>query len=102
MNRLEAIRERLRRYTSDATNTDEKLEEGSISEWVMSSDGDMAWLLARVDELLVALESILRNHDASFEGREDIRAQYYSAHPHRENAYRKARKAIETAKGEQL
>ena len=60
MNRLEVIRERLKRYTSDATNTDEKLEEGSISEWVMSSDDDMAWLIERVDDLLGSLEYALR------------------------------------------
>lgn len=59
MNRLEAIRERLRRYTSDATNTDEKLENGSISEWVMSSDGDMAWLLEQADDLKDTLWQVL-------------------------------------------
>lgn len=98
MNRLEAIRERLKRYTSDATNTDEKLEEGSISEWVMSSDGDMAWLLERVDDLLEALQELgdwlaygLDKPDGAKPTADDMRRCREVAE--------KARKAIEKATG---
>lgn len=63
MNRLHAIKQRLAMYTSADTNTDEKLENGAIAEWTFHSDGDAAWLLARVDELLEASEAALAYFD---------------------------------------
>lgn len=72
MNRLEQIRERYERYTDLKTNTDEKLENGAISDWTFHGDDDMGWLLERVDELLEAciagldaLENILSSEFAT-------------------------------------
>lgn len=62
MTQLEIIKQRLARYT-DPGDTDEKLEEGSIVDWVNHSDTDMAWLVGRLEttEARVAtLEGALR------------------------------------------
>jgi len=61
MNRHSRIKERLRRYISEETDTDAKLEEGSISDWVLNSDNDMEWLLSVNADLLEALQALSSN-----------------------------------------
>lgn len=51
MKKLTAIKQRLTAYTDAATNTDEKLENGAIMDFVHYGERDVEWLLARVDEL---------------------------------------------------
>lgn len=61
-----------------------------------------ARLIAAAPELLEAMASLLREHDAVFAGRSDgAQDSYYNAHPGRAIAYRKARAAIAKATGEQ-
>lgn len=60
-----------------------------------------ARLIAAAPELLEALQSLLREHDAVFSRREDgAKDSYYNAHPGRATAYRKARAVIAKATGE--
>lgn len=59
MKRLDAIKERLAKVTDLDTDTDEKLENSAISDWVNYADADMAWLLRRMDELLTAGQKVL-------------------------------------------
>jgi hypothetical protein len=54
------IKERLRRYISEETSTDQKLEEGSIADWTLNSDNDMEWLLNVNADLLEALQEAMR------------------------------------------
>lgn len=59
-----------------------------------------ARLIAAAPELLEALKSLIREHDAVFAGREDgAQDSYYNAHPGRAIAYQKARAAIAKAEG---
>lgn len=50
-----------------------------------------------VKELVAACRGLLAQHDLSFEGREEMREQYYAAHPLREAAYKRARAAVSKA-----
>lgn len=55
-------------------------------------------LLNAAPKLLAALESLIREHDAVFAGRDDgAQDAYYNAHPGRAIAYRNARAAIAEA-----
>lgn len=60
MKKLDAIKQRLEQVTDAGTNTDAKLESGAIMDWVNYADEDMAWLIARLDELAERGEQLLK------------------------------------------
>lgn len=66
----------------------------------VAAQAQIAELTRQRDELLAALESLVREHDAVFTGRNDgAQDSYYNAHPGRAIAYRIARAVIASVKG---
>lgn len=66
----------------------------------VAAQTQIAELTRQRDELLAALESLVREHDAVFTGRNDgAQDSYYNAHPGRAIAYRIARAVIASVKG---
>jgi hypothetical protein len=69
MTRSEQIAERLARWTDTSKTTDEHLEDGDIADWVIHSDGDIAYLLQRAADMRARLEVYRKGYrDADFEG----------------------------------
>jgi hypothetical protein len=64
MRKLDAIKQRLAKATDPNTNTDEKLENGGITDFVMYGESDVAWLLERVGELMNAGQRVLIPYDS--------------------------------------
>lgn len=71
MKRLAAITKRLHDEASPNKNTDQKLEDGSMMEWVAHSEADVSWLLKRIGEFLDAGRQVVAELNARIDAAPD-------------------------------